>query len=84
MTKVLFFGKLSDDLGLRSFQLAPQTDVSITEIVQQLAELNDASWAELLSANNIIAAVDKTIENDRNKRFTSILEIAFFPPVTGG
>lgn len=84
MTKVLFFGKLSDDLGARSAQLPTQTAVTISEIVEQLIDSNEASWRALLTATNIITAVDKTIENDRNKVFEQVSEIAFFPPVTGG
>jgi molybdopterin synthase sulfur carrier subunit len=82
MIKVLFFARLREQLSTDSLQI-PASEALTTELIrQQLAE-TDPLWAKVMTADNLLVAVNQEITqwshsvNDGD-------EVAFFPPVTGG
>jgi molybdopterin synthase sulfur carrier subunit len=81
MIKVLFFAQLREVLSCSSLQLesVPRT---VGELRQHLSEKNPL-WAEWLSADKALSAVNQTMVDD-----LAVLkngdDVAFFPPVTGG
>lgn len=83
--KVLFFGKLSSDLGLREVDyVTDQSPISIDDVVDGLALQYGEVIRDALNAVGIVAAVEQKTQLDRQFEYAQIHEIAFFPPVTGG
>jgi molybdopterin synthase sulfur carrier subunit len=81
--RVLFFAKLREDLGQAEIEL-PWSDAlgSDADLREQLSE-RDESWRRVLSAENIICAVNQQ-QADPAEGLSDGDEVAFFPPVTGG
>lgn len=82
MIKVLFFAKLSEQLGVRELQV----EASLANDTDQLFDylLNyQADWKGVLSSQPWLKAVNQTMSSDL-VLLTSGDEVAYFPPVTGG
>ncbi|WP_163834885.1 molybdopterin synthase sulfur carrier subunit [Spartinivicinus ruber] len=81
MIKVLFFGRLREQLAMDAIELTDEAQ-SLTAIIEQL-KLRGDNWQKALSNPNLKAAVNQTMVP-----FSSPVkagdEVAFFPPVTGG
>lgn len=82
MIKVLFFARLREQLSTDGLQLTATENMTTALILQQLAKTNDL-WAKVLSADNLLVAVNQEITDWEHKVKTGD-EVAFFPPVTGG
>lgn len=83
MIKVVLFANLREDLGAESVGL-DATGISIVQdVIEKLASDRGADWAELLSRDNILVAVNKEMM-DRTAVVADDDEVAFFPPVSGG
>ena len=85
MIKVVFFGRLSDALDTRELQLPVfSKPFTIDDVVNALAEQYGEKMLQQLNEPSIAVAVDQKACSDRNAVIDSAVEIAFFPPVTGG
>jgi molybdopterin synthase sulfur carrier subunit len=83
MIKVLFFARLREQLGTAELELPWSSEIATVRGLQQyLAEYRD-NWGEILSAENIICAVNQE-QADAEQAIADGDELAFFPPVTGG
>ncbi|SEK86924.1 molybdopterin synthase sulfur carrier subunit [Colwellia chukchiensis] len=82
MIKVLFFARLREQLATDSLQLAVTENMTTEHIRQQLAQ-KGATWAQVMSADTLLVAVNQEI-TDWSHSVNSGDEVAFFPPVTGG
>ena len=84
MIKVLFFAKLREDLACSELQLSDTASIKVlADVITAIERLHGTAFAEHLRDENIVTAVNQTVEkscapvNDGD-------EIAFYPPVTGG
>ncbi|MEL0628891.1 molybdopterin converting factor subunit 1 [Psychromonas aquatilis] len=82
MIKVLFFAKLSEQLGLRELQVAASAAENTDQLLDYLKQY-DPKWEQVLSAQPCLKAVNQNMVN-HNVPLNSGDEVAFFPPVTGG
>ena len=84
MLKILFFARLREELGVTTLELelGPQ-GASVADIIARLIAERGASWSQILSADNLVLAVNQSVAAP-----TAWLqngdELAIFPPVTGG
>ena len=82
MIKVLFFARLREQLSTDSLQISASENMTTELIRQQLANTDDL-WAKVMSADNLLVAVNQQI-TDWSHSVNAGDEVAFFPPVTGG
>ncbi len=97
MIHVLFFasireqlqtGKLSIELDADGITVAGSASIGLSvstveQLIAYLASTYDQSWLPVLSADNVIKAVNQQVV-DKNFIISDGDEVAFFPPVTGG
>lgn len=84
MLRVLFFGRVREELGSGSLDVAFQDAVeSLDKLQQQLCKLHGEKWSQILGQDNIIRAVNQSVAAG-DIALADGDEIAFFPPVTGG
>ena len=84
MINVLFFASIREQL--KTDRLSITFDLTVSTVEQLIASLalsNDESWLQVLSADNVIKAVNQEVVN-ANHEIKEGDEVAFFPPVTGG
>ncbi len=84
MIKIKYFASLSENLGLKSEELAHNEQINTADdIIYQLLERGEA-WDSAFSGDNkILVAVNQEM-CERGTAVKDGDEIAFFPPVTGG
>ncbi|MDN2663200.1 molybdopterin converting factor subunit 1 [Psychromonas sp. 14N.309.X.WAT.B.A12] len=82
MITVLFFAKLSEQLGVRSLQVEWRQAQDTDQLFQYLTEYK-AEWAVTLTSQPCLKAVNQAMVNN-NIALKEGDEVAFFPPVTGG
>lgn len=82
MIKVLFFAKLSEQLGVREL-LVEMNDISNTDQLFEYLLNYKIEWAASLKGQTWLMAVNQTMTTS-NQALKSGDEVAFFPPVTGG
>lgn len=80
MIRVLFFGRLQDDLGLRSLEWEGAGSV---EQLRLLIAHQFAPAGEALLSPGVRAAINQTLVGEA-AMVVSGDELAFLPPVTGG
>ncbi|MFT5927697.1 MAG: molybdopterin synthase sulfur carrier subunit, partial [Candidatus Azotimanducaceae bacterium] len=80
---VQFFASLREELGADKLNLKVQEAISVSELVQRIADQENAGWQSTLSASDILVAVNQTLV-DRDHMVEPGDEVAFLPPVTGG
>lgn len=84
MIKVLFFGRVREELDCDSLEIVlEQGNASLDQLQRRLCEQGGEKWLTVLGQDNIIRAVNQTVaEGDADLADGD--EVAFFPPVTGG
>ena len=82
MIKVLFFAKLSEELGIRELLVESQFIQDTDQLFEYLIKHNK-QWATILHSQIWLKAVNQTMVAN-NKLLSSGDEVAYFPPVTGG
>ncbi len=80
MLNVLFFASVRERLGVE--RVAHPTVSDVDALIAAL-ENRGEGWGEVLSASNIIVAVNQAVVT-RAHALHDGDEVAFFPPVTGG
>lgn len=84
MIKILFFGRVREELGCGSLELAlAEETASLDKLQAQLCEQGSEKWHAVLGQENIIRAVNQSV-TEGNIDLSDGDEVAFFPPVTGG
>ncbi|MDE1464370.1 molybdopterin converting factor subunit 1 [Spartinivicinus poritis] len=81
MIKVLFFGRLREQLAVDSIDLNDDVE-SLSVMIEQLKQRGD-NWQQALSNPNLKAAINQTMM-PFNSAVKDGDEVALFPPVTGG
>lgn len=83
MIKVLFFASLKEKLSLDALEFPLSESITVAQLIDELARREASISREVLSADDVLIAVDQTVvTSDFLVRPGS--EVAFFPPVTGG
>lgn len=82
MITVLFFAKLSEQLGERSIQVEASQAADTDQLFQYLTQYK-AEWSSILNSQPCLKAVNQAMVNT-NVTLKSGDEVAYFPPVTGG
>jgi molybdopterin synthase sulfur carrier subunit len=82
MIKVLFFAKLSEQLGCRELQVDATAVENTDQLFQYLIE-QKAEWSSILTSQLCLKAVNQAMVNN-NVLLKDGDEVAYFPPVTGG
>lgn len=84
MLTVLFFARIKEELDCPGLELPwEETLADLDQLQAQLCLQGGSRWREVLSASNVIRAVNQTVVPG-NVQLHDGDEIAFFPPVTGG
>lgn len=84
MIEVLFFAKLREALGVSHLSVESTPEITTVATLQQwLVDQHGGNWAEVLSDDNIIRAVNQQVV-ELDYPISDGSEVAFFPPVTGG
>ncbi|MEG3755172.1 molybdopterin converting factor subunit 1 [Psychromonas arctica] len=82
MITVLFFAKLSEQLGVKSLQVDWQQAQDVDQLFQYLTEYKK-EWSVTLTSQPCLRAVNQEMVTN-NIKLKAGDEVAFFPPVTGG
>lgn len=80
--KVVFFASLKEAMGKNEHHVELNLPLTIAQIKQQLA--NELDHGDALLASGIQSSVDFDFTRDTDWVSETALEVAFFPPVTGG
>jgi molybdopterin synthase sulfur carrier subunit len=83
MIKVVFFASLREELGADDHYLEAGEIVNVQNVIDALAQTGGSQYAESLSGDNILIAVNQEMVNP-GAPVKDDDEVAFFPPVTGG
>jgi sulfur-carrier protein len=81
MLTLRFFARIREQLGTAQLQWPLAADVNT--LVAVLSEQRGSAWGEILSASNVIVAINQEVAG-RGQVLHDGDEVAFFPPVTGG
>ena len=82
MIKVLFFAKLSEQLGVRELHIEAEGVQDTEQLFQHLLDYH-ADWPAILTSQSWLKAVNQTMSNSK-VALKEGDEVAYFPPVTGG
>lgn len=83
--KILFFGRLSDEIGCREWLYEPaETHISFDDLLIAMQDALGDNVASFLTLPDVTVAVDQVIVDTDKASIASASEVAFFPPVTGG
>ena len=82
MVKVLFSGRLKEELQSSQMQVQVADTLTVAELKQQLVS-EQPTWQELLLDDQVLVAVDQVMATPATQ-VSANAEVAFFPPVTGG
>ncbi len=84
MLTLVYFARFRETLGLdqEAFELAESVQ-TVAQLIEQLIAERDARWQQVLSAPNLLVAVNQQMVDARHVLCDGD-EVAFFPPVTGG
>ncbi len=82
--RVLFFARIRDELGTADCHVeVPTGGLDLAGLQELLIERGGETWSDVLSAENVIRAVNQEVSTD-NCALADGDEVAFYPPVTGG
>ena len=79
---IVFFASLKETIGQGNYTIALNLPLSIAQLKQQLASELDKGNA--LLDQGIQSSVDFEFTRDDDLVPENVIEVAFFPPVTGG
>lgn len=82
MIRILFFGKLREDLDRNQLVFDEFKGGTVTELREMLQDI-DPSWSNKLGKGKALVAVNQVMV-DEEFMVSESDEVAFFPPVTGG
>ncbi|PTQ89193.1 molybdopterin converting factor subunit 1 [Agitococcus lubricus] len=83
MIKILYFARFREKLGLDQEQYPTTFPLTVTELLQQLAQ-RGGHWHDLFDCpQGVLVAVNQEMTTQQ-AIITVGDEVAFFPPVTGG
>ena len=80
--KILYFAWVRERVG-RSKETVETNASTVAELVDELIDRDAAYGAVFKDLSQIKVAVDQEL-SDLNTPLTHVLEVAFFPPMTGG
>ncbi len=84
MVEILFFARVREMLGVDRLAIALSNDhTTVALLRQQLIDTYGGVWSDVLTADNIVKAVNQEVVGDEHLLADGD-EVAFFPPVTGG
>ncbi len=84
MLRVLFFGRLREELGCDQLELSmADAGADLDSLQANLCSARGERWRAALGAANIIRALNQQMVAE-NAALNDGDEVAFFPPVTGG
>ena len=84
MIRVLFFAQLRERLATASLEFVFDGSIgTLGELRGRILAENEPLWTEVLTATNVICAVNQQVSGLDRVLCTGD-EVAFFPPVTGG
>jgi len=84
MLTLVYFARFREALGLDQEQIELAAHVSsVAQLMEQLIAQRDERWQQVLSAPNLLVAVNQQMV-DVSHPLCDGDEVAFFPPVTGG
>lgn len=84
MITLVYFAAIREQLGLEREQLdIPQGVGSVAELIDWICTERGEPWTTVLSATNLLVALDQEIV-EQGVALKDGVELAFFPPVTGG
>jgi molybdopterin synthase sulfur carrier subunit len=80
---ILFFARLREQLGCSDMEIEWQESLATVASLKQYLQAQQQGWDDVLSADNILCAVNQEQAEDQQPVADGD-EVAFFPPVTGG
>lgn len=84
MTRILFFGRVSDAAGCSELDIdVPRALNTVGELRAWLAA-RDETLAGVILSPSVRAAIDRAFCNDDNEAIATATEIAFMSPLSGG
>ncbi|MEH6551181.1 MAG: molybdopterin converting factor subunit 1 [Pseudomonadales bacterium] len=83
MINIVFFARIREQLGVGQLTSPINQLKTVADLRRQLIEEHEASWSEVLMAQNVVIAVNQVV-SDETAEISSGDEVAFYPPVTGG
>lgn len=83
MIHILFFARLREQLGCSDMEIEWQESLATVASLKQYLQAQQQGWDDVLSADNILCAVNQEQAEDQQPVADGD-EVAFFPPVTGG
>ncbi len=82
MIKVRFFASLKEDLGTTQCNIDWQEGMTVAMLLDRLQTTSE-TWRDALSNPNLLVAVAQQ-HAAPDTLLSDHIEVAFFPPVTGG
>ena len=81
--KIVLFASLRELLGKPEVEIQLEGPLVLSELIGCLGKSEGDQWFNVLSAENVLVAVNHTMV-DHQHLVVGDDEVAFFPPVTGG
>ena len=81
--EVLFFARIREQLGRDRLAVDLPAEATLADLLAQLVDEYGDTWREVLTADNVICAVNQAVA-EPGTAVNEGDEVAFFPPVTGG
>ena len=84
MIKLVYFATIREQLALEQEQIElPEGVDSVEGLIRSICVARGEPWVTVLNASNLLIAIDQEIV-EKSAALSDGVEVAFFPPVTGG